>query len=235
MSRPHGLFITGTDTGVGKTVVAAALLAAFLRLGRAALYHKPVQTGARGGRTPDLTFCRRAAGWTPPPGLDELLCPMRLPLAASPHLAAARSGRRLSVTKLADFAQRLATWADPLIVEGAGGLLAPLHAKETMLDLAAALGFPLLIVGRAGLGTLNHTLLTWEAARARGLAMAGIVLNLHPLARPGLIEKDNRLTLQRWTGLKVACLPSLRSAPPARRPALFARAGHRLAQELGVV
>jgi dethiobiotin synthase len=167
----NGCFVTGTDTAVGKTVAAAALA---LRL--KATYWKPVQTGtgpdtAAGVYTDDdtLTVARLAGVPTVPP------C-WRLPEPLSPHAAAALAGISITVQDLLS-ARPL---VQPLVVEGAGGVLVPLNDRETMLDLMAALALPAVVVARSTLGTINHTLLTLAALRQRQIPVAGVILNGPP-------------------------------------------------------
>lgn len=182
----RSVFITGTDTAVGKTVVTAALLAMARARGVNAAPMKPVQTGCvrrtAGWVAQDLDLCLRRAGFAPSAEERAALAPYRFRLAASPHRAAAEAGSRLSVARLAACCRRVMGKYDALLVEGAGGVLVPLNDRETMRDLMRALGLPVLVVARPSLGTLNHTLLTLEALRAAGLDVLGVVLNA---ARPG--------------------------------------------------
>jgi len=188
------IFVTGTDTGCGKTTVGRALCAALRRRGLSVAAFKPVETGCAevGGRrvAADAEALARAAGCfseiTP-----ALLCPIRLAMPASPERAAA--AERLDPLDLGVIA---AAWdqarraADFVVVEGAGGLLVPINATATMADVASRLGLPVLVVARDELGTVNHTLLTVEAARARGLRVAGVVFS-SPSAGPGAGSLDN--------------------------------------------
>lgn len=200
----RGLFIVGTDTGVGKTMVAAAL-ASWLRAGgRDVGVMKPVQTGCRYARgrwrLPDTARLVRAARVTDP---VDLVTPYRFAPPLSPLAAARRAGRRISLPRLAAAHRALARRHHILLVEGSGGLLAPLTKRHTMADLAKRLRWPILIVARAGLGTLNHTLLTVEAARRRGLRIAGIIMN-----QPAHLRRDpslagNAALLRELTGLAV--------------------------------
>jgi dethiobiotin synthetase len=175
--------VTGTDTGVGKTVAAAALAHRARGAGLRVRYVKPVQTGVRPGAPGDADFVRAAADVD----ARELL---RLPEPLAPAVAAERAGRPIDGAALAAEARRLAEGIDLLLVEGAGGLLVPLDARWTVADLAASLGAELVVVVRPGLGTLNHTALTLEAARARGLPVAGLVVSGWP-PRPGVVERTN--------------------------------------------
>jgi dethiobiotin synthetase len=183
-SRPlSGLFVTGTDTGVGKTFVAAAIARALRAEGRTVGVLKPAATGAirEGGRErwEDAEALIAATGCTPP--LDRV-APIRFPAPLAPPVAARMLGVRLTFPAVrTGVAAALAWWAeqgaDVMVVEGIGGLLCPLAEGATVADLALLLDYPLVIVARRGLGTLNHTLLTVEAARRRGMRIAGLVLN----------------------------------------------------------
>ncbi|CAN5756014.1 dethiobiotin synthase [soil metagenome] len=170
-----GLLVTGTDTGVGKTVVAALLC----RARPEATYVKPVQTGLAEGPA-DAEVVARLAGVATRqgPGFDEAL---------APAVAAARAGR---VVRRAALLQPFGG-LDVVVGEGAGGLLVELGTDGTTLaDLAADLNLALVVVARPGLGTLNHTRLTCEAAWARGLRVTGIVVNRYP-EHPGVVERTN--------------------------------------------
>jgi dethiobiotin synthetase len=181
MSLP-GLFVTGTDTGVGKTRVAAAVAERLVANGRRVGVMKPVATGAqRSGDvllSEDTARLLSAAGGGAP---VERVTPFVFEEPLAPALAARRSARRLTREALVGSVTDCLRWwerhADMMIVEGIGGLLCPLADDATVADLAVALDFPLVIVARRGLGTLNHTLMTVEVALRRGLRIAGLVLN----------------------------------------------------------
>jgi dethiobiotin synthetase len=165
----NGLFVTATDTGVGKTWVACALIRAAVRRRLRVAAMKPCETGDGDDGARLIAATGRA--------LDESLArPYRFALPASPEVAARAEGSFVDVERIASAYARLAADADFTIVEGAGGLLVPVAPGLLMADLAARLGLPILVVARASLGTVNHTLLTLEAARARRLAIAGVVL-----------------------------------------------------------
>ena len=173
MSAPTGLFVTGTDTGVGKTVVAAGLLRLARRRGLTPIPFKPVETGC----DPEPADARRLWRAAAPPISADDVCMQALPLPAAPALAAAAAGRRIDVGALAARARTLADHGDFLLVEGAGGLLVPYADGQTTADLAARIGLPLLVVGRMALGTINHVALTLAEAERRGLSIAGCLLN----------------------------------------------------------
>ncbi len=179
MSR--GYFITGTDTGVGKTVITAALLSALRARGRRATVMKPVQTGCilRAGSlvAPDVEFCLRAADWAPP--ADELarINPYRYARACSPHLAARLEGPDISVPEIMSRFHELSEAYETVLVEGAGGLQVPLGFGQSMLTLLANMELPVVLVARSGLGTINHCMLSIAALRDAEVEIAGIVFN----------------------------------------------------------
>jgi dethiobiotin synthetase len=172
-ARPPGLFVTGTDTGVGKTLVSAGLLRLARRAGRVPIPFKPVETGC----APEPLDARRLWRAAQPPIAPDEVCLHALPLPAAPALAAADAGMRIDLEVLASRARALARSGDFLLVEGAGGLLVPYAGALTTADLAAILGLPLLVVGRTALGTINHVALTLAECARRGLPVAGCVLN----------------------------------------------------------
>lgn len=227
MNTPAGFFISGTDTGVGKTRVTAALVAALRQAGWNALPAKPVQTGAARGRAADLDFCLRANRLTLDANRYRLLAPVRLPLAASPHLAARAAGVNLRVGPLVRALRRVQADGVLPVVEGAGGLLVPLNARETMLDLMQALALPVLLVARPGLGTLNHTLLSAHALDSAGLTLAAVVIS-PPRPGHGRIARDNVATLRARLDCPVVEFPFLKT--PA--PAVLQKAGAKILQSL---
>jgi dethiobiotin synthetase len=170
-----GLFVTGTDTAVGKTVVTAAIVAALRARGHDVGVAKPLQSGALAGdATGDAMLLRE---WTGVPEPPTEIAPYSFAAALAPSVAAELEGRVVTLADALDAVESVAANHDAVVVEGAGGLIVPLGPDWTVADLAAALAFPVLIVARAGLGTVNHTALTVRALRALGLAPAGVVLN----------------------------------------------------------
>ena len=230
-TKLRGLFVTGTDTGVGKTWVAAGLLAALRRRGIDAVPMKPVQTGCTGRgadlRAPDLELSLAAAGLVPAPGERALMAPYLFRPACSPHLAAERAGVRIDLTRIARAARALAAAHEFVCVEGAGGVLVPLDGKLTMVDLMRRLGLPVLLVARAGLGTINHTLLSLRALRENGLSVAGVVFNQAGPGPWGMIEADNVKTVARLGQVPVAAC--LRHQPGRRGAAANRQALEQLA------
>ncbi len=208
----RGLFVTGTDTGVGKTEVAAALVAGWRARGLDVGAMKPAQSGVEDGLPTDADRLREAAGATDPAGL---VCPYSLLAPLAPAVAARLEGVEVSFAHVMACAAELARRHAALVVEGAGGLLVPLTGSHTYADLAVTLEMPVLVVARAGLGTVNHTALTCEALRSRGLAIAGVVLNrTSPRLDPS--EPHNGAEIERLTGARV--LGSLPYEPDAAAP-----------------
>jgi len=205
-----GLFITGTDTGVGKTVVTAALAAALRRRNLCVGVMKPVETGCirkEGRLVPrDALRLLEASGSTA--SLD-LVNPYALAQPLAPALAAEVEGVRINPDRIRSCYRQLAAEHDVVLVEGAGGLMVPITDQGarkghpyTMLDLAADLRLPLLVVARNILGVINHTALTVAVARQRSLAVLGVVLN-HPSPEGDPATKTNAGSLRRWSGTKV--------------------------------
>lgn len=206
----RGVFITGTDTGVGKTRVGCALAHALTARGERVRVRKPVESGApdiAGGRQPqDAAMLRLAAGAHEP---LATVCPYPLRAPISPERAAALEGRDIGLDLLVEAARRDA--ADGLVLaEGAGGFYSPIARGALNADFATALGLPVLLVAADRLGTINHVLLTLEAVRTRGLPVAGVVLS-QPLAGVDA-EMDNAGELSRWLGTPVLRVPH---GPPA--------------------
>ena len=176
--KKFSIFVTGTDTGVGKTLVSAALLHALGRHYPRVVGMKPVAAGTLpvdGVQANDDVLALRAASSVRVPA--ELDNPVLLADPLSPHIAAARAGVEISIAHLVACHRQLLARADAVVVEGAGGFMVPLSATETGADLAQALGLPVLLVVGLRLGCLNHALLTAQAIRARGLTLAGWVAN----------------------------------------------------------
>jgi len=202
----RGCFVTGTDTGVGKTVVAAAMVAALRADGVRVAAFKPVVTGLdepEPGRPADHELLGAAAGVAP-----EAVAPQTFGPAVSPHLAAELAGTTLDPAAAIAAARAAGASADALVVEGVGGLLVPLTIDFTVRDLAVALGLPLVVAARPGLGTISHTVLTVEAARAVGLDVRAVVLTPWP-AKPSAMERSNRTTIARMADVEVATLAAV--------------------------
>ena len=202
----RGLFVTGTDTGVGKTVVAAAICAALAARDERVAAFKPVVTGtddAPGAWPPDHELL---AASTNASQTAADIAPITFGPPISPHYAAELANTTINPTHLLAAAKLAADQADTLVCEGVGGLLVPLTPTYSVRDLAVELALPLIVVARTGLGTINHTLLTVESARAAGLHVAGIVMTPWP-THPEPIERSNRETVERLSGVPVSGLP----------------------------
>jgi len=196
---PKGIFVTGTDTGVGKTVVSAIIACALQQSGKRVAAMKSVQTGAGEDGLLDIEFIQKVMGTNY--SLD-VVCPYRFPLPLAPLVAAKLAGERIDVDRIKSAYFDLSSLNDIVIVEGAGGLLVPITETYFMSDLAHDLELGLIIVTRPGLGTLNHTLLTLEHARSRGLNILGLVINNFPDS-PTLAERKNPELLLTLTGEKI--------------------------------
>ena len=214
----RGVFVTGTDTGVGKTVLAAAVCAALRARGERVVAWKPVVTGTDEPGEPDHELLARASGTHP-----SEVAPLTFEPAVSPHLAAELAGSTIDPAALVASARAAAGGAEILVVEGVGGLLVPLTLGFLVRDLAREVGLPVVIAARPGLGTINHTLLTVEAARAVGLRVLGVVLTPWPEV-PSVMERSNRETIERLAGVEVSTLPPL----PRADTELLAAAGAEL-------
>ncbi|HEU4598485.1 MAG TPA: dethiobiotin synthase [Solirubrobacterales bacterium] len=211
-----GIFVTGTGTEVGKTIVAAVIAKTLVDEELEVAVFKPAVTGLEEEGESDPALLRRASGSDQP---EEEIAPYRYDPPASPHLAAATAGEEIDPARLRAAAPAAAVRADVLVCEGVGGLLVPLSPSYLVRDLAADLGFPLVVVASPGLGTINHTLLTVEAARVAGLEVALVVLTPWP-ENPSAIERSNRETIASLAGAPVEILPRLDLADPGSWPSL---------------
>jgi dethiobiotin synthetase len=205
-----GLFVTATDTGAGKTFVTAAVARTWRRQGRPFRVCKPVATGAEGGRSEDTRVLAEAAGDPD----HQAVTPFVFDPPVAPSVAARLAERPLQLPDLVGAVRRRATDGRAVLVEGVGGLLCPLTLRETVADLAVELGLPLIVVARRSLGTLNHTLLTLEAARRRGLRVAGVVMT-ETTPVQGLAEETNVEELQRWLDVPLLAVVPHQAEPPA--------------------
>ena len=215
-------FITGTGTGVGKTVLTATLVAAARADGQDVVPMKPVQTGATskagGWRAPDLDFCLAMSGLEPEGSTYRDMAPYCFSPPCSPHLAAREAGVSISLGAVSDAFNRLQGEHDAVMAEGAGGVLVPLDDTSTMLDLMVHLALPILVAASPRLGTLNHTLLTLLALRGAGLHVTGVVLVDTDGGPTGVIEKDNRAMIEVMGDTRVlASLPHVPDLHLARR------------------
>jgi dethiobiotin synthetase len=199
-----GLFITGTDTGVGKTYLSAGIATALACRGVNVGVMKPAETGCimRVGRlvTMDALRLMKSARVKDP---LSLVNPYRFRMPLAPAVASEREGKTIDPLKIISAFQTLSKRHEFMIVEGAGGIMTPLSANYTYLDLAKKLGLPVLIVARPGLGTINHTLLTIAALRGRKISIAGIVINYAQDVKSGLAEKTNPEVIEKISGIRI--------------------------------
>lgn len=196
-----GFFITGTDTGVGKTVVTACLASLFRKHNVDAGVMKPIETGVdSGGAISDAEFLLRASG-----NQDALseVSPCRFKAAASPYQAGKLEGRFADIGEITGAFHQLAQRHDLILVEGIGGLLTPLTQNYQVIDLVAELGLPLIVVSRLALGTINHSLLTINAAKNRGIKIAGIIFNHPDKTTVNAIEKTNPAIVRELSGSRL--------------------------------
>ncbi|HEV7483077.1 MAG TPA: dethiobiotin synthase [Solirubrobacterales bacterium] len=223
-----GVFVTGTGTEVGKTVVAAVIARTLAAAGKRVAVFKPAVTGLDEEGESDHELLRRASGSRQS---DEQIAPYLYGPPASPHLAAAQADEMIEPARLLEVARAAARDADALVCEGVGGLLVPLAGRicnprgdkcappYLVRDLAVDLGYPLVVAASPGLGTINHTLLTIEAARSAGLEVAAVVLTPW-LGDPTTVERSNRETIAALGQVEVQTLPPLDLAAPATWPEL---------------
>jgi dethiobiotin synthase len=185
----NGFFVTGTDTGIGKTLVSAVLITALRKQGTVK-YWKPVQTGIEADD--DTAEVRRLAGCVDGEILDRGI---RLEKPLSPHLSASLAGSEFGINDVLSVIPENADHSQ-WIVEGAGGVMVPLNGVEMMIDLVSVIGLPAIVVSRSGLGTINHTLLTLEALRAKGIAVHGVVMS-------GELNAGNRAAIEYYGKTRV--------------------------------
>jgi dethiobiotin synthetase len=223
----RGLFVTGTGTEVGKTVVASAIANAARSLGDRVAVFKPAVSGLddhplrsevweSASELPDHALLRLAAGSSQG---DEEVAPYRYGPAVSPHLAAELAGEPIDPDRLRGAALAATEDADLLVCEGVGGFLVPLTTDYLVRDLARDLALPVVVVASPGLGTINHTLLTIQAVRAAGLDLAAVVLTPWPSA-PSAMERSNLDTIARLGSVEVETLQRLDLTDPESWPTL---------------
>ncbi len=207
----QGFFVTGTDTGVGKTLVACALLRAFAGAGKSAVGMKPVAAGCENGRWADVEALASASTVR---AKSRIANPYAFEPAIAPHIAAQLAGIEIDIETIARAYEELSQVADVVVVEGAGGFLVPLNARETGADLAMRLGLPVVLVVGMRLGCLNHALLTRRQIEACGLRCAGWVANCILPDMPHLDGNIHALE-QRLTCPLLGVLPFQREPTPA--------------------
>lgn len=198
---PRGVLITGTDTGVGKTIVTAAVVTALTANGINTGVMKPIATGTSAGvdALSDPDWLASVTGVGDPP---DLIAPYRLRTAAAPLIAAAREGLAIEPARIIGAFQALSARHDCVVVEGIGGVMVPVTPDLFVADLARQMGLPVLVVARAGLGSINHTLMTLECLRSRGVPILGLIFN-HPSPPPaGTDESETVQTILQVSGLR---------------------------------
>jgi dethiobiotin synthetase len=214
-----GLFVTATDTEVGKTVIAGAIAHHFLRRGLRVAVCKPVATGCVSRReglvSEDAEFLASCADARFP--LD-VICPLRYREPLAPAVAADRAHEPLDWDAVGRSLGVMSAQSDVIVVEGIGGAMVPLDAKHTVLDLARWLALPTIVVARPGLGTISHALLTVEALRRAGVGVAGIVINRYPAEAASIAEETAPRYVEKFA--KVPVLAIVPNEPALRRPPL---------------
>jgi dethiobiotin synthetase len=210
----RGFFVTGTDTGVGKTVVACALVRGLRALGIDTGVMKPIETGVTTAGPLDAIALRRAAD------VDddlEAICPLQYFMPAAPNVAAAAEGRTVDVELLSQAFETLAGRHELMVVEGAGGLLVPTAVGHDMADLASEMDLAVILVARMALGTINHTLLTLRELERRNLVLAGVVL----CDAEGCLSKADHANLDHLRGeLGLSLLGEIEHLAPGALPGL---------------
>jgi len=219
-----GLFITATDTEVGKTVVAGAIAHWFARRKFRVGVCKPMATGCvkrrEGLVSEDAEFLAHCAD---APGPLDLICPQRYVEPLAPAVAAERAGQPLDWEAIDRALEEISDASDVMIVEGVGGIMVPLDAKNTVLDLAKRLALPTIVVARPNLGTINHTLLTVNALRAAKVPVAGVVINRYPAENTTIVEETNPRAIERWGKVPVLTIvPDEKFQPPYLPPGIIA-------------
>jgi dethiobiotin synthase len=228
-----GVFITGTDTEIGKTIVTAGLLRALRTRGINACSMKPVQTGTVPGPDGfdaiDLSFHHKVAEMEVARDVYDLMAPFCYEPACSPHLAGRMAGAYPEFEKIASCYRQLGERYDLVLVEGAGGVYAPMDESQTMLDLMVTLALPVVLVARRGLGTINHSLLSVEAIRGRGLELFGVVFNEAENVERDYIREDNVAAVAKFGDVAILgdvdYLETLESNPNAAWAAFEGKAG----------
>jgi dethiobiotin synthetase len=202
-----GLLVTGTDTSVGKTVVAGAIANWFHRRHKHVAVCKIAATGCvhrrEGLVSEDAEFLAVCADAKHP--LD-LIAPQRYAEPLAPAIAAERGRQPIDWFVINNSIRLMSQDSDVMIVEGVGGIMVPMCEKYTMLDVAAALNVPAVVVARPALGTINHTLLTVNALRCAGVKVAGVVINRYPTDQTGIAEETNPRAVERWGKVPVLCI-----------------------------
>lgn len=201
-----GLFVTATDTGVGKTVISGAIADWFRRQGRRVAVCKPAATGCEHRReglvSEDAEFLAHHADARHP--LD-LISPQRYAEPLAPSVAARRAGRPLEWDTIDRSLRLMQQDSDVMVVEGVGGVLVPMDDKHTVLDMIGWIGLPTVVVARPALGTINHTLMTVRTLRTAGAKVLGVVINRYPAETPGVVEETSPREIERFGKVPILC------------------------------
>jgi dethiobiotin synthetase len=223
-----GVFVTGTDTDIGKTVIAGAIANWFVRHRKRVAVCKIAATGCLHRReglvSEDAEFLAICADSKHP--LD-LIAPQRWSEPLAPAIAAQRANQPIDWFVIDNSIRLMSQDSDVMIVEGVGGIMVPMDEKHTVLDVAAVLKAPAVVVARAGLGTINHTLLTVSALKAAGVKVAGVVINRYPAEFANVAEETNPRAIQKWGKIPVLCVvpeEPLNAFEPGKIPAGIAGA-----------
>ena len=216
-----GLLVTGTDTGIGKTVIAGAIAAWFRRHGHRTGVLKPAASGCvrrrEGLVSEDAEFLAHCADAPQP--LD-VIAPQRFLEPLAPAVAAQRAGVTFDWSSIQRSIDAISRDSDVLIVEGVGGIMVPMDETHMMLDVARLLKLPAVVVARPALGTINHTLLTVNALRGAGVEVAGVVINRYPAETPPVAEETNPRAIEKWGKVPVLAIvpdtrePIVKNVPP---------------------
>jgi dethiobiotin synthetase len=223
LTRPKipGLFITGTDTGIGKTLVAGAIAHWFRAQNDRVAVCKPIATGCQHRReglvSEDAEFLAHHADAQFP---LSTICPQRFAEPLAPAIAAERAHQPIEWNAINSAIQEMSAASDVLIVEGVGGVMVPIDRKTLLLDMIAWLALPAIVVARPGLGTINHTLLTIKALRDAKIPIAGVVINRYPPETPQPAEETNPRAIEKWGHVPILCVipefvgPAIPNLPP---------------------
>jgi dethiobiotin synthetase len=216
-ARLPGLFVTGTDTGVGKTVIAAAICDWFRRRNARVGVCKIAATGCEKRReglvSPDAEYL---AHWADSRHPLDVICPQRWAEPLAPAVAAERAKRPMDWSVVQSSFDILQRDSDVIVVEGVGGIRVPMDTEHTLLDAVKWLGLPALVVARPGLGTINHTLLTIDAIRSAGVPVLGVVINRYPTDTTDTATETNPKSIEKWGRTRVLCVgPDEPFDPPA--------------------
>ncbi len=214
-----GLFVTATDTEVGKTVIAGAIANWFHRRGKKVAVLKPVATGCvrrrEGLVSEDAEFLAACAASHHP--LD-LICPQRYAEPLAPSVAAKRAKQPLDWEAIQRSIRIMSADSDVMIVEGVGGVMVPMDDKLLVIDFARMLGVPAIVVARPALGTINHTVLTVRALQSAGVRVAGVVINQYPAESPSVAEETNPREIEKWAKVPVLAIVPDEKVPEGELP-----------------